>query len=187
MVRLLVSQKVPEAEAMRRVSRSVGLSEAWIRDLLSMLEMEAPVRRAIRDRKIAGRTALEAHRFGGKDMVATAVEHKLPVHKISALAKKVRSIPDPEVREKIRKEVVRGRLVEPERVDAKARRMLKGRPIKPPEDLDRVLSDWAYILKHWDEKADELLAYRRFFAGRNVSALRASARSLVRKLARLVE
>jgi ParB family chromosome partitioning protein len=56
MVQLLIKQKVSESDAMKRVSKFVGLSEAWIRDLLSMLDMEGTVQRAIRDRKIAGRT-----------------------------------------------------------------------------------------------------------------------------------
>ena len=187
MVQLLIKQKLTEGDAMKRVSRFVGLSEAWIRDLLSMLEMEAPVQRAIRDRKIAGRTALEAHRFGGKQMVATAVEHHLPVHKISAIAKKVRSIPDAGVREKIRGDVMSGKIVEPERVEEKARKMLKGRKIKAPEDLDRVLSDWTYLLKHWNDKVEELLVYRRFFAGRNTAAVRAEAQKLVKRLEKIAE
>jgi ParB/RepB/Spo0J family partition protein len=187
MVTLLVKQNQSESEAMKRVSKFVGLSEAWIRDLLSMLDMEGTVQRAIRDRKIAGRTALEAHRFGGKQMVATAVVHKLPVHKISAIAKKVRSIPDADVRDHVRKEVVKGKLVEPERVEEKARKMMKGRKVKAPEDLDRILADWTYLIKHWNEKADELLIYKRFFGGRNVAAIKAEAAKLSRKLVKLAE
>jgi ParB family chromosome partitioning protein len=187
MVQLLVKKKLSEGEAMKRVSQYVGLSEAWIRDLLSMLDMEAPVQRAIRDRKIAGRTALEAHRFGGKEMVQTAVAHKLPVHKISAIAKKIRSIPDEDVRERVRKDVVSGRIVEPERVDEKARKLLKGRKLKAPEDFDRMVSDWGFLLRHWSEKIDELLVYRRFFPGRNVSAVRAEAAKLSRKLEKIAE
>jgi ParB/RepB/Spo0J family partition protein len=187
MVTLLIKQNVSESDAMKRVSKFVGLSEAWIRDLLSMLDMEGAVQRAIRDRKIAGRTALEAHRFGGKQMVATAVVHKLPVHKISAIAKKVRSIPDADVRDHVRKEVMKGRLVEPERVEEKARKMMKGRKVKAPEDLDRILADWTYLVKHWNEKADELLMYKRFFGGRNVAGIKAEATKLVRKLVKLAE
>ena len=187
MVQLLIKQKLSEGDAMKRVSKFVGLSEAWIRDLLSMLDMEGTVQRAIRDRKIAGRTALEAHRFGGKQMVATAVVHKLPVHKISAIAKKVRSIPDADVRDHVRKEVMKGKLVEPERVEEKARKLMKGRKVKAPEDLDRILADWTYLVKHWNEKADELLIYKRFFAGRNVGVMKAEATKLVRKLQKLAE
>jgi maltooligosyltrehalose synthase len=149
--------------------------------------MEGTVQRAIRDRKIAGRTALEAHRFGGKEMVATAVAHKLPVHKISAIAKKVRSIPDADVRDQVRKQVMKGKLVEPERVEEKARKMMKGRKVKAPEDLDRILSDWTYLIKHWNEKADELLVYKRFFGGRNVAAIKSEAAKLSKKLVKLAE
>ena len=187
MVTLLIKQNLKEGDAMKRVSKFVGLSEAWIRDLLSMLDMEGAVQRAIRDRKIAGRTALEAHRFGGKQMVATAVIHKLPVHKISAIAKKVRSIPDADVRDHVRKEVMKGKLVEPERVEEKARKMMKGRKVKAPEDLDRILADWTYLIKHWNEKADELLLYKRFFGGRNVAAIKAESSKLSRKLVKLAE
>ena len=187
MVKLLVAKELTEGAAMKRVSQFVGLSEAWIRDLMSMLQMEAPVRRAIRDRKIAGRTALEAHRFGGKQMVATAIVHKLPVHKISAIAKKIRSIPDSEVRERVRKDVVGGKVTLPEKVEERARRMLKGRKIRAPEDFDRMLSDWTYLMKHWNEKVEELLVYRRFFAGRNTSSVRAEAAKLARRLAKIAQ
>ena len=187
MVKLLVAKMLPEGAAMKRVSQFVGLSEAWIRDLLSLLQMEAPVQRAIRDRKIAGRTALEAHRFGGKQMVATAIAHKLPVHKISAIAKKVRSIPDSAVRERVRKDVVGGKVTVLEKVEERARRMLKGHKLRAPEDFDRLLSDWAYLLKHWNEKVEELLVYRRFFAGRNTSAVRAEAAKLSRRLAKIAQ
>jgi ParB family chromosome partitioning protein len=178
-------QGIATAEAMRRVSKFIGLSEAWIRDLLSLLHMEGTVRKAIRERKIAGRTALEAHRFGGKEMVQTAVEHKLPVHKISAIAQRVRQIPDEEVREKVKQEIVKGKLVDPEKVDEKAKKLLKGRTPKAPENLDRVLSDWGYIIHHWNEKIDEILVYKRFFVGRNTAGLKSEAAKLARKLQRL--
>jgi ParB/RepB/Spo0J family partition protein len=187
MTQLLLKQNLSESDAMKRVSRSVGLSEAWIRDLLSMLEMEGPVQRAIRDGKIAGRTALEAHRFGGKQMVATAVTHKLPVHKISAIAKKIRSIPDTGVRDRIRKDVLDGKIVDLEKIGEKARKMLKGRKIKAPEDLDRILSDWTFLIKHWNEKADEILVYKRFFPGRNAAAIKVESRKLAHKLEKLAE
>lgn len=180
-------QNVADAEAMRRVSKFIGLSEAWIRDLLSLLAMEGTVQKAIRDRRIAGRTALEAHRFGGKDMVQTAVDHKLPVHKISAIAQRIRQIPDDEVRKRVKQDVVRGRLVDPEKVDEKAKKLLKGRKPKAPEDLDRVISDWTVLLHHWNEKIDELVVYKRFFDGRSVNGVRTEAAKLARKLEKLNE
>jgi ParB/RepB/Spo0J family partition protein len=187
MIQMLHKQKVSESEAMKRVSKFVGLSEAWIRDLLSMLDMESSVQKAIRERRIAGRTALEAHRFGGKEMVATAVVHKLPVHRISAMAKKIRGIPDVGVREKIRQDVVEGRITEPDRLEERARKMLKGRKLSAPEDFDRILKDWGFVMGHWNEKIEELLVYKRFFPGRNVAGIKAEAAKLAKKLAKLAE
>jgi len=89
--------------------------------------------------------------------------------------------------EDVRKEVMKGKLVEPERVEEKARKMMKGRKVKAPEDLDRILADWTYLVKHWNEKADELLMYKRFFGGRNVGGLKSEATKLVRKLVKLAE
>jgi maltooligosyltrehalose synthase len=116
-------------------------------------------------------------------MVATAVEHKLPVHRISAIAKKIRGIPDAGVRERIRQDVVRGRLVAPEKVEEKARKLLKGRKLKAPEDFDRVLSDWTFVLKHWNEKVEDILVYKRFFDGRNTGPVRAEAAKLSKRSA----
>jgi hypothetical protein len=116
-----------------------------------------------------------------------AVEHKMPVHRISAISKKIRSIPDKEVREHLRRDVVEGRLLDAERVEEKARQMLKGRKIDPPDDLDRVLSDWRHLLKHWGEKIEELAMLQRFFEGRNVAEIRAEARRIASKLEKLAQ
>lgn len=175
-----------ENEAMQKVSRIVGLSPAWIRDLLSLMEMESTVQRAIRDRKITGRTALEAHRLGGRAMVEAAIDHKLPVHKISAIAQKLRRIPDEEVKKKLHQDVIKGKLVDPDRVGEKARKMLKGRKISAPENLDQIVNDWQYILHHWNEKLEELLVYKRFLPGaRNHSALRSEVETLSKKLGKV--
>jgi len=153
---------VKDSEALQRISRLLGLSAGWIKDLLSLLALEPGVQKAIREKRIAGRTALEAHRLGGKRMVETAIQNKLPVHKISALAQKIRRIPDEKVREELKRQVVRGSVTAPEAIQEKARKMLKGRPAKAPEDLDRRIGEWARKLKGWSTELDELVLYRRF-------------------------
>ena len=153
---------VKESEALQRISRLLGLSAGWIKDLLSLLDLEPGVQKAIREKRIAGRTALEAHRLGGKRMVETAIQNKLPVHKISALAQKIRRIPDEKVREELKRQVVRGSVTAPEAIQEKARKMLKGRPSKAPEDLDRRIGEWVRKLKGWSSELDELVLYRRF-------------------------
>ena len=45
-------QNIKPRESIRRVATFVGLSEAWIRDLLSLLKMEKQVQKAIGNRKL---------------------------------------------------------------------------------------------------------------------------------------
>ena len=180
-------QGIGESDAMQKTCKIVGLSPGWVKDLLSMTEMEGEVKRAIRDRQIAGRTALEAHRFGGKEMVKTAIREKLPVHKISDLAQKVRRIPDPEVRERLKKDVVRGRIIDPVALDVKARKLSRGRPLKAPANLEVIFKTWERTLGEWGDRVEELLAYRKFLAdGPKGASLRREADKLAKKLSKLV-
>ncbi len=151
-----------EPDAMGRVSKLLGLSSGWIKDLLSLLDLEKGVQNAIRSKEIAGRTALEAHRLGGKEMVQTAIDKKLPVHKISALAQKIRRIPDEDVRARVKAQVIRGRVTQPEQVQERAKELLKGRKPKAPADLDRLLGEWAARIRAWNTELDELMLYKRF-------------------------
>jgi ParB/RepB/Spo0J family partition protein len=153
---------VRENEAMQRVSKIVGLSPAWIRDLLSLLTLEKSVQAAIRNRKITGRTALEAHRLGGTKMVDSAIKNKLPVHRISQMAQKIRRIPDQKVKDRVYKDVLEGKIVQPDKVEEKARKLLKGRKIQVPDNLEQIVSDWQYILHHWNEKIEELMVYKKY-------------------------
>ena len=177
---------VKDPEAMHRISRLLGLSAGWIKDLLSLLELEPGVQKAIRDKRIAGRTALEAHRLGGREMVETAIQNRLPVHKISALAQKIRRIPDEAVREEVKRQVIRGRVTAPEAVQEKARKLLKGRPAKAPGDLDRLLGEWSRRIRAWSTELDELMLYRRFLRepGR-ADTVKAEIARLVVRLQRL--
>ena len=183
----LVKKGAKESEAMSKVSKIVGLSPAWIRDLLSLLNLESPVQRAIRDRKISGRTALEAHRLGGKQMVESAIKHKLPVHKISAIAQKLRHIPDEKVKARIFRDVVAGKLTHPDKVEEKVRKLLKGKKVRAPENLEQIVSDWQYILHHWNEKLEELLVYKKYVKqATGIAPLRTEVNSLARKLSKLI-
>ena len=185
MVQRLTKAGSKEPEALGKVAKVLGLSQGWIKDLLSLLDLEKGVQKAIRDKDIAGRTALEAHRLGGKEMVETAINKKLPVHKISAIAQKIRRIPDEGVREKIRQDVIRGRVTAPEEVQEKAKQLLKGRKITAPTDLDRTLGEWAKRLRGWSQELDELMLYKKFLADGRADHVRGEAAKLIARLERL--
>ena len=121
-------------------------------------------------------------------MVETAMNHSLPVHKISAIAQRVRKVPDESVRTKLKEEVLRGKLVDPVKLEERARKLMKGRKPKAPQDLERILSDWDYILQHWNGKIEELLMYRRYFSDDKVPGakkVRSGANKLIRRLQKL--
>jgi len=174
-----------EPEAMGRISKLLGLSGGWIKDLLSLLELEKPVQQAIRDKAIAGRTALEAHRLGGHQMVKTAIEKKLPVHKLSNIAQKLRRIPDDGVRAKVKSQVISGRVITPEQVQAKAKELLKGRKLSSPADLERVLIEWTKKIRSWSSDLDELMLYKSFLKGDAAASVRSEAQKLANRLTRL--
>lgn len=119
-------------------------------------------------------------------MVETAILNRLPVHKISALAQKIRRIPDEAVREEVKRQVIRGRVTAPEAVQEKARKLLKGRPPKAPGDLDRLLGEWSRRIRAWSTELDELMLYRRFLRepGR-ADTVKAEIARLVVRLQRL--
>jgi ParB family chromosome partitioning protein len=185
MVQRIAKSGRKEPEALAQVAKVLGLSQGWIKDLLSLLDLEKGVQKAIRDKAIAGRTALEAHRLGGREMVETAISKKLPVHKISAIAQKIRRIPDEGVREKLRQDVIRGRVTAPEEVQEKAKQLLKGRKITAPTDLDRTLGEWARKLRGWNQELDELMLYKKFLSGPRADHVKAEVTKLAARLGRL--
>lgn len=176
-----------DSDALKKVCRILGLSPGWIKDLLSMTHLEPQVQRAIRDKNIAGRTALEAHRFGGKEMVSTAIAHKLPVHTISSMAQKIRRVPDEKVRAKVKREVIRGRLIKPEDVDQKIRTLMKGRKRRMPANLDAILEDGVRDMRTFNGQIDSIMIYQRYLgsAGSVATTVHKEARKLITKLQRL--
>jgi ParB family chromosome partitioning protein len=185
MVQRLTKAGSKAPDALGKVAKVLGLSQGWIKDLLSLLDLEKGVQRAIRNKDIAGRTALEAHRLGGKEMVETAINKKLPVHKISAIAQKIRRIPDEGVRERLRQDVIKGRVTAPEQVQEKAKQLLKGRKITAPTDLDRTLGEWAKRLRSWNQELDELMLYKKFLVEPRADHVKAEIGKLVVRLGRL--
>lgn len=161
MIKRLVKKGMGEQLALQRVCKLVSLSEAWVKDLLSLKTLAPEVQKAIRKKKIAGRTALEAHRLGGKEMVSTAAKKKLAVHTISQIHQRIRRVPDEKVREKIRKEVIRGKVSKPEDVDTLARKYLAGRKIKTPDNLDVLVESFVESMEDWSQRVNEILPFCR--------------------------
>ncbi len=175
-------------EALKKTSKILGLSEGWIKTLLGILSLEPQVQKAIREKKIAGRTALEAYRFGGKEFVKTAAKEKLAVHKIAKMAQKIRDIPNTSVQDRLKKEIVSGKITDLREVEKKARGLLKSVKTFNPEDLERLATIWSGKLSEWDAGIEELLIYGAKLKAniKLFSPIKSSASSLVKKLNRIL-
>lgn len=188
LMRKFTKEGLSENESMRKTSKILGLSEGWIKTLLGILELEPQVQKAIRDKKIAGRTALEAHRFGGKDFVKTAAKEKLAVHKIAKMAQKVRDIPNEDVQEKLKREIVAGKITDFKDLEKRAKGLLKSVKTITPTDPERVAAKWTSRLADWDTSLDELLIYSNKLKNNSkvFAPIRVIANSLIKKLEKLV-
>lgn len=186
MVRKYVKVGLPEQEAINKVARQLALSPAWVRDLLSLLKMEPTVQKALKNKEIAGRTALEAHRLGGAKMVETAAKNNLAVHKISKMAQKIRRIPDPKVRERVKGEVVRGRIKDPTQIDERAQNLLKkSGGSAESANLASLAETWQKTLQEWEERLAELALYRKALKAEDGEAVKGLARQIRRLISAL--
>lgn len=187
MIRRYVKTGMSEADAQLKVAKQLGLSIAWVKNLLSLLDMSPEVQKAIREQKIAGRTALEAERFGGTEMVRTAAKQGLGVHTITKLSQQLRNVPDPAVREKLKTEIVKGKIVEPALVQQKAAVLLKKSGKKlAPESLRGVAAEWEKRLDEWTARSAELVRYVPQFDKLNGTGklIRQKVQKLVKTLSR---
>lgn len=138
----------------------LGLSEGRVLALLQIAGFDEPAKKVIRERKIAGTTAAEAHRIGGSEAVKVAAEKKLSAHTVQGIGQKVREIKDEAIRSRVKEEFVKGKVTTPEEVVKKARQ-LEGRKKKDdaPPDLLLVIGNWTVQIKQWNEQLDQVIRY----------------------------
>jgi len=165
----------------------LGLSEGWLKDLLSLLKMNLRVQNEIKKGNIAGRTALEAHRFGGDKMVITAAKHGMPVHTISKMAQRIRQIPDKKIQNKLKAQVMKGKILESKDLDKKASKILKTVKVKLPEDFDKIVVQWTSFIEDWNAKSDDMVVYRKFL-NKSESGIefKEKVNQLLKKLSKIV-
>jgi ParB-like chromosome segregation protein Spo0J len=162
-----------------------------IKHLVVITTYSEPVKKLIAQRKISGKTAIHAQRLGGDNMVKTAVEQNLSQHTIEKLSQSLEKIPDPKVKEKIREQVVAGKITKPEEVGKKAEAMLQAKAErgKPPEDLLVVIIRWTSAIKDWRKALTEVIPYRNYLdkAPQTAKEFRSEVKGLISDLEKLLE
>jgi ParB family chromosome partitioning protein len=178
------SKGFDNARAVKEVSSKLGLTPAWTEQIMALTGFEEPAKEAIRQGRIKGRTALEAYRIGGAKMVVTAAEKSLPVHTLTKIGTKLAQIKDKDVKERIKREVIEGRLTGPDEVERKARVMAAHRQKDVPPDLNEVVLKWALIIEDWTEQLDAVLPYREYLdnAPKIAERFRTAIRGFIERL-----
>ena len=162
-----------EAHAVQQIAARLGLSVPWVAALCKISSsMEEKNRKPIEAGHITAKTAMAAKDFGGDAYVKTLAEQgkeaaktgdvPKPTHMtVAAMAKAVKQAPEP-VREKLKEEVVSGKLTTPDQVEARASRLASDRVKRekePPPDLRAVIVGWTRELKAWKRKLSEAAPY----------------------------
>jgi hypothetical protein len=99
--------------AREEVGKLLGLGETRIKELLRIASLDEEVKAPIREQKIAGKTALAAHRIGGVEAVKSS--QGLGFQAMERIASKFEGLPDGPAKEKVRKAFTEGKIGTPRR------------------------------------------------------------------------
>jgi len=145
-----------------KIATMLGIGEGWLEKIISITQYSEPIKKLIADKKIAARTAIEAHHFGKDEMVKTAAREHIPLHTITKFSKALEDIPEEIVRKKIKDKIVRGEITDPKEIGKKAEPMLRAKAEKgkPPPDLIVVIAEWTSSIKGWRKALRAVIPYR---------------------------
>lgn len=156
-----------ESHAKTLIAQRLGLSVAWVHELCEISsgipeEKRAPVRAGL----LSAVTAHRARKWGGDAYVKTltrqAKEGSKPSQTtVDRMRAAVSKVPEP-VREKVKEEVITGKLTEPKQVEPRARVLSAQhtrRQKEPPPDLKEVIVSWTHRLKDWEKEMRDVEPY----------------------------
>jgi ParB-like chromosome segregation protein Spo0J len=142
------------------LSSILGFSRQRIQQFREIAGFGEEIKEEIRAGRIKGETAAEAHRLGGEEAVKTAAEKGLPRRTLREIGDRLDEIEDEKVKEKVREQVIKGKVTDPDDVVKEARRMGAGKKKKAaPPDLLIVISQWTGQIEEWTAQLDEVVPY----------------------------
>jgi ParB family chromosome partitioning protein len=120
------------------------------------------IKEEIRARKITGRTAEKASRIGGEEFVKVAANEKLPERTVEEIGHNLGNIKDETIKKKVREEIKKGKITDPDEVVKRARReegRKKNKESLPP-DLIVVINNWTLQINQWINQLDQVTPYK---------------------------
>jgi hypothetical protein len=184
----------------RRVAERLNLDHGWVSTLRKIsVSMDTTNRKQVEAGFLTAKTAMAAKEWGGDEFVATLAERgkeaakdeatiSKPTHTtVAAFAKAVKSIEDEQIRERVKKEVVSGKIDSPDDVVPRARRLSSAKVQReklPPPDLKVVILRWTEEMKDFTAKLKEVKPYMEYVEESEgiAKGFRKAARALVAAL-----
>jgi hypothetical protein len=126
------------ASARKRASAKLGIPLPRLSELnTAVSKFSEDVKEAVRDGKVALRTALAALNHGGPKMAKTAAAHSMALRSMDAVKKSEAEIEDLQIRTKVHTEVSAGKLSTPKEIRERVRELLTRKLKKEgaPSDL----------------------------------------------------
>jgi ParB family chromosome partitioning protein len=168
-----LSETKANARAVQIVAGRLGFADDYVYRLCQFSGLPEKTREIVEAGYLAAETASDAHAWGGDEYVktlakqgkeATQPETKVlkPARKtIQAMKRAVAKAPK-EIQERLKQDVVEGKLTTPDAVETKARRLTTARVRreKPePQDLRAVIIGWTRRLNEWERQMAEVEPY----------------------------
>ena len=163
----------PGYGAIEEVADRLGLDHGWVSRLCQIsVSLDTENRKPVEAGYIVAKTAKAAKDWGGDEYVETLGKlgkkakddegiQKPTTDTVTAMRKVVAAAPEP-VREKLKREIVTGKVTTPEQAKAKARRLESNhvRKEKPaPADLREVIVGWTHKLAEWDDQMRDVVPF----------------------------
>ena len=159
---LLSKTRGSKDAAYKEVALMLGVKDAWIKQLVGITDYPESVKKLISERKVAARTAIDAHKMGGAEMVKAIAKEGLHFRAVSNLYKAISQIPDEKIKDKIKAKIIAGEITTPKEIEQKAEPMLRAKQEKgkPPPDLIIVIARWTDSIADWRKALKEVAPYR---------------------------
>jgi ParB/RepB/Spo0J family partition protein len=154
---LLQKEGHDKASARKRASAKLGITLPRLSEMnTAVTKLSEDVKEAIRDGRVALRTAIAALNHGGPKMAKTAAARSMALRSMDAVKKSEEEIEDPQIRKKVHAEVSAGKLSSPKEIRERVKE-LRARKLKKdaPSDLDKVLSQWRLKFEGWLRELEE--------------------------------
>jgi ParB family transcriptional regulator, chromosome partitioning protein len=111
-------QKRPRTQ----VAKLTGLDTGYISRMCEISELPSSLRAAVKEMKIAARTAVIAKRVGGEKFAESCIENKISDHTVQEISTAIGKIPEKETREKVKASAAKGHVKSVKDVQDKARK-----------------------------------------------------------------